>query len=266
IQGYTYMLSSLGSGDKCDLPGLESRIRKKGFVFTLGRIAVGVFGAVFTLGGWILFFSSLREETNLKRKRAMAVTGAYALIIFATLLSVASGISIRYFIVVEFMPFLLLGFWIRFFQKNMPRIFSSRGVSGVILLFVGLNLWTITDAVSAYREGRASTDNVAVYGEVEVMSRYILGQSASSRQVFLAGKSAYLSRYGKPLEYFAKQEGVILGKVHQAKSVSAGAPFFYILKKVSPKNPLPEMVDGFGTTQGATFGNVSILELVRKVE
>lgn len=266
IQGYTYMVSSLGSGDKCNLPGLESRIRKKGFVFTAGRIAVGVFGAIFTVGGLILFLLALKREMDRKRKHALAITGMYALLVFAILLSVSSSISIRYFIVVEFMPFLLLGFWIRFIQKKLPRLSASSWMGIIVLIFVGLNLWTTTEAVMAYRNGTASTDNVAVYGEVEMMSRYMLSHSVGSKQVYLAGKKAYLSRFGKPLEYFAKQDGIVLKKAYKTNMITAEDPFFYIMKKVSAKNPLPEAVKGFETKQSVTFGNVSILQLVRKGE
>jgi hypothetical protein len=266
IQGYTYIISSLGSGDKCNLPGLESRIRKKGIAFTWERIAVGLFGAIFTIGGFILFVSASRKETDRKRKHALVVTGAYAFSIFAILLSVSSSISIRYFIVVEFMPFLFLGFWMRFIQRKVPHLPVSTTLGIVVMIFAGLNLWTTTQAVMAYRNGTASTDNVAAYGEVEDMSRYILERSGGSKQIYLAGKRAYLSRYGKPIEYFGRQQGVVISKAHKPEKMIVNAPFFYVTKRVSAKNSLPSVIDTFETEQSKNFGNISILQLIRKGE
>jgi hypothetical protein len=134
------------------------------------------------------------------------------------------------------------------------------------MIFAGLNLWTTTQAVMAYRNGTASTDNVAAYGEVEDMSRYILERSGGSKQIYLAGKRAYLSRYGKPIEYFGRQQGVVISKAHKPEKMIVNAPFFYVTKRVSAKNSLPSVIDTFETEQSKNFGNISILQLIRKGE
>jgi 4-amino-4-deoxy-L-arabinose transferase-like glycosyltransferase len=264
IQGYTHMITSLGSGDKCNLMKLAGRIEKKGFIASADRIAVGIFGGIFTIGGAVLFFLAWRRETDRKRKQAFSLVGAYALLIFFILLSVSSGISIRYFIVVEFMPFLFLGLWIRFLQQRASHASASRWMFAIVLLFVVSNGWTIISAVRAYRHQVAGTDNVAVLGEVERMSRYVIGHSVGVNHIYLSGKKSYLSRYGKPLEYFAKQQGIAFSKAYKTENIGAGDSFFYVMKKTVGKNALPEVVDGFQTTQATAFGNVSILQLVRK--
>jgi cytoskeletal protein RodZ len=51
---------------------------------------------------------------------------------------------------------------------------------------------------------------------------------------------------------------------YQVENIGAGDSFFYVMKRMGGKNSLPEVVDGFQTTQATAFGNVSILQLVRK--
>lgn len=266
IQGYVHIISSLGSGDKCDLTKLSRQIEKKGIMPNLERILLAVSGAVFMIGGWVLLTFSAFRESDRKRKRALVLTGAYGLIIFAILFSVSSSLSIRYFIVIEFMPFLLLGLWIRFLQKKVWHSVSFSAAGMIILFLAGLNAWTLYGAAIEYRNKTAGTDNIAVFGEVELMSRYILDHSKGSRQIYLSGKKSYLSRYGKPLEYFAKQEGMILSKAYKKENITDDDSFFYITKKISEKKPLPQMVGGFEAVESATFGNVSILRMIRKVE
>ncbi len=263
IQGATYIVSSLGSGDKCNLTGLVSRIEKKGIRSNIERIAIAIFGTIFTLGGFILFGLFIKKEVDPRRKRAFVLVAIYSAIIFLILFSVSSSLSIRYFIAIEFIPFLLAGLWIHFFLYRIHNKFSILCAGLFVATLIFFNVWTIRDAVVAFRNGTASTDNVAYFGEVKQMSEYFLENSKGSGIIYVAGKKAYLSRYGKPLEYFAKQQGVVVSKVYKPEKITADDSFFYIQKHISPEKKIPEVIDGFISEKAQTFGNVTIITLKR---
>lgn len=263
IQGQTYILSSLGSGDKCDLPKIFGRIGKKGLVANAGRIFVGVFGTIFMIGGFILLYRSLRKERDPRRKRDVILVSAYALIVFLILFTVSSNMSIRYFIVIEFMPFLLAGFWMQFFSEKIPRRYLFLFGGSILSLVAAGNLVSLKNAAIEYRGGTAGTNNVAVFGEVENMSHYILTRSTGIKTIALSGKRKYLSRYGKPLEYFGRQQGISISKSYKPEKLKPGESLFYVLKKISKKNTLPEVVKGFKTEESGNFGNMTLLRLTR---
>lgn len=263
IQGETYILSSLGTGDKCDLPKLWSRIEKKGWSANADRAAIALFGLCFTLGGLILFAREVKKEQDHQRRQAFVLVALYSLIIFAILFPVSSSVSIRYFIVVEFVPFLLLGFWIKFILEKVP---GRRAILLAGFLVAGLvvgNLSTIRAAVVAFSHQSASTDNVAYFGEVAALSRCIIDRSPDAKTIHLSGKKAYLSRYGKQLEYFGRQQGVTVSKTYKPDTLNADDPFFYVLKKITKKDTLPEVIKGFQSEEVCTVGNVTILKLGR---
>lgn len=264
IQANTYIISSLGSGDKCNLSKLARQVEKKGVRFNFQKLAIAGFGTVFTVGGFMLFLLYMKKENDLKRKRALTLVVAYCAIFFLILFSVSSKVSMRYFIVIEFIPFLLAGFWIQFVLEKIPNRLSLILAGLFVIALVVFNMFTLKDAVVAFESKTASTDNVAYFGEVEAMSEYLLQNSNGSKIIYLTGKKSYLSRYGKPLEYFAKQQGVALSKAYNKEKVTADTPFFYVTKKSSERSASAEVIKGFVTEKTATFGNVTILKLVRK--
>jgi len=261
IQAYTYIVSSLGSGDKCNLTNLAHRIEKKGIRFNSEKIAIAIFGTIFTLGGFILFWFYTKKEVDVRRKRALILVAVYCAIIFLILFSVSSSVSIRYFIAIEFMPFLLVGLWLHFFLDRTKRMFFSLCGGFFVMMLVVFNISTIRDAVAALENGTASTDNVAYYDEVEKISEYLLEHSNGSQTIYLAGKKSYLSRYGKPLEYFGKQQGVLVSKVYKPERITADDSFFYILKRISLEKKIPEVINGFTSEEAVVFGNVTIITL-----
>ncbi|MFZ2187737.1 MAG: glycosyltransferase family 39 protein [Candidatus Moraniibacteriota bacterium] len=264
IQGSTYIIASLGSGDKCDLTKLVRRIEKRGIAFNMEQIVLATAGSVFVIGGIALFFFYAKKEKDQRRKRAFVLAAAYCVIIFFILLPVSSTVSMRYYIVIEFVPFLLAGLWIRFCLDTIPRKLALLCTGAFVTALTAFNMLTIRNAVIAWSNGIASTDNVAYFGEVEAISRFMLDRSRGSEIIYLTGKKAYVSRYGKPLEYFAKQKGVILSKAYSKDKIMVGDPFFYVTKRASERSRSSEVIKGFITEEQATFGNITIVKLVRK--
>lgn len=265
IQGYTHMVSALGGGDKCDLTKLAGRVEKKGFAFTAGRLTVAAFGFVFVIGGLALLVFSIWNERDALRRRAYVLVAAYMGIVFMILFPVSSSVSIRYFIVVEFVPFLLVGLWIKFFsERERFSRFSVSFAAGLIFFLTISNFSAIRDIVDLHRAGTAGDDNITYYGEVEAMSRYVLANSGGAKTVELAGKASYLSRYGKPLEYFGAQSGVSIEKAHSLGRIGVGEKLFYVTKKIADERHPDEMKKEFFSVQAKNFGNIAIIELSRK--
>lgn len=263
IQGQTYIVSSLGGGDKCDFTKLASRVEKRGWVATLPMTSVALFGTMFTIGGFMLFFRSVRKEKDMRRKRGLVLVAVYSLIVFIILFPVSSSVSIRYFIVIEFLPFLLAGLWLNFLTERLQKRFVLPAVGLFVIALTLCNATSYFGAIRSLVRQSAGTDNVAYFGEVEALSRALLENSQGSKRVYLSGRKSYLSRYGKPLEYFGRQGGVSVSKAYKLADIRPEDAFFYVMKKSERKNTLLEVKKGFATEAAFTVGNVTLLKLGR---
>jgi hypothetical protein len=264
LQATTYIISSLGGGDKCELTNIVSRIETKGWFFNAEKLALIFFGGVFTIGGWSLLCWYFRKNMDMNQKRAFGLMALYSVITFFVLLPISSDPSIRYFIVIEFIPFVLLGLWFRFMFDIFNRQFAIFGITVVSLLLIVLNGWTIGIAAKAFSQGSASTNDFAIYGEVQSMSQYILNHSVAAHVIFLAGRDDYLSRFDDPLNYFMLKEGKVIRDAYHKEDISPQDAFFYITKKDAERIRSTEVIKGFVTEDAATFGNVTIIKLIRK--
>lgn len=266
IQGEMFILTSLGSGDKCDLTKLSNRVTKRGWMVNRSQLAIAGGGAVLVFGGLSLLLWSIRKEQDMRRKRGLVLVAVYSLIVFAILFSVSSSVSIRYFIVIEFVPFLFLGLWLQLLFKRVPYRYALLGAGALVFTIGCFNFQSFRTTIESLRLHAAGDDNVAYFGEVALMSQYVLERSPDAQVIYLSGKASYLSRYGKPLEYFGKQRGVTVSKAYKLNTLTPQDAFFYVVKRITKKDVLPNVRSGFRTVDAFTIGNVSVLQLVREGE
>ncbi len=265
IQGMVYILSAQGGGDKCEFTTLPERIGEKGWLFNLKKVVFIGIGAIFLSGGWALLFWYASKERSRERMYALWLLTTYCLVTFMVLLPVSSAISMRYFIVVEFVPFVLAGFWIRFIGESLRHTrVALASVSLFVFILTALHLQAISMQVHALASGTASTKDFAIFGETKVMSRYILDRSGDAEVIYLHGRTDYLSRFDASLNYFAAQEGKVVRNANHRELIGRDDPFFYIANKGNERLSSKEIIEGFSTEEISVFGNVAIAKIVRK--
>ncbi|HWQ59959.1 MAG TPA: glycosyltransferase family 39 protein [Candidatus Fimivivens sp.] len=256
IQGVAYIATGIGNGDKCDLMNLRSRIASKGIRTNVEDIVIAAIGVLLYVGGSALLVIRARRETDEQKRNFLLLCGSYSLVVFLIFIPVSASVSIRYFIVIAFVPFLFIGLWIRVIADR----FQEKVAKSVCLLamvgFATSNVSSISDAVAKLSDGSASTVDVAVYGEVERMGSYIMDGNVSDREIYLSGGSKYLKRFYMPLKYFAARGGIVLTKVDSERPVDPNVPMYSITKR------RPGTVSsGVDVTLRRDFGNVSIVRV-----
>lgn len=232
IQSGTHMLSSLGNQNDCDFIKIINRIikNKEPYLLLKNKIAP-VFlislSLIFWIGGYLLLFCFLRREHDQNKKNFLLLISVYAIILFCIMLPIINEASIRYFVVLLFLPFIFLGLWMRFIMEKNRKIGLIFYIT-ITTLFLFSNLFTIKATANKYQSKSMNSMDNSTLGEDEIMLNHLIDNSNSSKEIYLAGKNLYLIRFYKPLFYLAEKKGINIIRIFSDKEIRPGIPLFYI--------------------------------------
>ena len=181
----------------------------------------------FSLGGYYLLFKYLfKKETPEKQKIFLAAAAVYNAVAFLIFIPVAGEIGARYFVILLFMPFLLLGLWFKaaaeagWSAKTKKIIF---GFLAAVLLFG--NFFYLRSDILDFKSGKASDGRLSVLSEIVPIADYIADNSGPEKTAILDGERVSMDRFDKALMYLAAEKGV---KISKSKSEEKAIRYFWI--------------------------------------
>ncbi len=226
------------------------------WLFELAMVA----SVLFSIAGYLLVWYGYRREVDPSRKDFLSLFLVYNTVTALFFMPVASHMELRYYVIVFFVPFVLLGCILSFVMEHMPKR-RHPGVLAVVLLLIVLNVAVVWKASTAYREHRASDGDNAILGEVEVMTRYI-ADHAPSKAVAVTGEKAYVRRFFPAFSYLLDRSGIVVSQPKDASDLSEGMVRFDVAAAHSKKRRQPDAVSGDAGTVRKQFGNV-MLTIIR---
>jgi len=247
-----FTISALGSADKCDFLTAKNK----------NAAVDGILGGLLFLGGMGLGIWRLITESDGSKRRFLGLILAYTGLLFIFMVPVAYEITLRYFLILAFLPFVLLGWWLEFLEKKIQK-YGFLFCLTLIVILAGINLRSVQQNFSTLADYTQKTemrnfDNVYL-GELESISRYIVA-NADGQNVFLGGNSNYLFKASKSLAYLTGQSGVKLSQLNKNKN-SAGALVFYLVS-TEAKDKTTRGLDAKYEFLGAeSVGRFSVLKL-----
>jgi 4-amino-4-deoxy-L-arabinose transferase-like glycosyltransferase len=253
-QANLHILSSLGNSEKCDF----FKITQKPFKDKPFLILVSI-GVIFSFLGYGLLLYLWKKEKDSNRKNFLALVFLYGIVSLIAIFPIITQASLRYYIVIFFLPFILLGVWLKFFGqilKGRLRIFL---LSLIILALAFLQLQKIKETYEAHQKGNTSDTRYAIYGEVKEMMEFISQNVDLSEDVYIAGKSEYFSRFYKPFLYFGPEYGVKIKRGDKTKRIEDGAQVIYLQKNTSDEIIRKKTFMNRSVKNHKTFENVSII-------
>jgi 4-amino-4-deoxy-L-arabinose transferase-like glycosyltransferase len=231
-QAQAHMLSALGDKNDPRFIKIVNRIIKDKEPYATWQTKLwpilGIFFSfIFTLGGCFWLFHFWRQEKETNKKDFLGVLILYSGLMFLVMIPIINEASLRYFIVLLFLPFIFLGLWWQFFQQKFGK--SGLVLSVVIFLFLlGTNFYALKERAEDYLAQRTNDVENATLGETRLLTDYILENSAGEKNIYLIGRDFYVIRFYKPLLYLLQKEGANLQRVFSDKEISFGQPLFYI--------------------------------------
>jgi hypothetical protein len=250
VKGNQYIISSLSESDDCKIYNSKNK----------WSILYAIFGAIFFVGGIILFALNFKKEKDQERKYFLGIILSYAILSFLVLIPVANEISMRFFLMLIILPFLLLGFWVKFLQERCKK--QGIYISGLILAILALfNLFTIKNEFIAFASHTAkpggSFEN-ADLKEVELISRYIISNGDGAKTAFIGGNATYLFKFEKSIGYFVKKSGI---ELIPEKKAGVGDNIFRMINSEKYEKTLEEYEKKYEVLGGQLFGRFSIIKI-----
>jgi len=247
-QSSTYILSSYDSSDTCEIKSIMKGLNMQAFLC----------GFTLFFGGLLLAIRALRREKEYERKVFLGLTILFVSILFFLLVPLANEISMRFFLISLFVPFLFLGLWFDFFEEIFPRT-NKIFLFGITLVFVCMNIFFALSSFEEYRsyltDSSAGMDNVLLK-EVETSASFIISESMGAKKVVLTGDKKYIFKAMKSMEYFTKRSGIQI--IEQYKKTDPSLPIFLV---ENTKNKEKILVEEKEVHDFLSFGRFTIFSL-----
>ena len=246
----------------------ETRWNSSG-IFGAIPLAIGLAASViFTLGGYSLLAYFIRREKDTSKKIFLSLLALYTVISFV-MLGVLAGTELtsRYFLIVEFLPFIFLGLWIKFaflkFKKYGPVC-----VFTILALLAILNLYA-TERIFASYEGNAPQNSLSPESvtlvDTEFFYSYITSHASPSEAIAIEDRSGDLFGVKKSITYLDAGHNIKNAPtIRKAKKDSD--PFFSIdLAGVSGQEELGKLeLENYYLAGSETRGRFMIFEFKRQ--
>lgn len=218
VQGNLDIISGYEISDKCS--------------FTFGThikdTLAFLLGMVFVLGGTILGYQYLRKEADTDRKSFLGLVSVFMGVSFFIFLKLAYELSVRFYLILIFLPFILLGFWIQFLKEKFHKRYASILLTASITLIFS-NLFFVQKSFAGlanYGNKGGGDVNVTILSEAEMFSQFIVDNLNSKKDVYLDGNGTFLFKAYKPIKYLAQKSNVNLMLIN--KKTPPTDPYFYI--------------------------------------
>ncbi len=218
IQGNLDIVSGYEISDKCS--------------FKIGSHAndtwAFLLGTIFVVGGSILGVGYIRREKNTDKKSFLLLLSVFTSVTFLVFLKLAFELSVRFYLILIFLPFFLLGFWFQFLrEKFKDKAFYLALVISLILIFS--NLFFVQkyfSELAKYGKGEGGNMDVTILKEAETFSQFILKNSSDTEKVEIDGDGKFLFKAYKPIRYLVGRSHLELTQI--SKKPPLPAQYFYL--------------------------------------
>ena len=188
-----------------------------------------VFGAIiFSLGGYYLVIYELRKEINRDKKIFLKLFLSYVILTFLFFIAWATELSMRFFLILEFVPFLLLGFWLKFLSEKVKKQWISVVIM-LVLSFLCLrkDYLIFKDLQFGGREINGNFEYITL-GEVNFITSYIKNNNNGNKTAYLDAQAGYLFKAFKSLKFIANKFDLELVELDKSINLVSGDRIFYL--------------------------------------
>jgi hypothetical protein len=234
INANAHILTSFGDEDICGYSadmGIVKHIGDKNVSFLSSAYLAGMllFSVIFSLGGYFFLLRKTREERDENKKIFLWIFSAYASLVILFFTIWANELSIRFFLPVSFVPFILLGLWFEFLIKKTGK---EKGVLIVaVLIFTFLNtqkVWaTYHDLQSGGQEINGHFEYITL-GEVNYIAQFMEDNFSGEKQVYIDAQAMYLFKSINSLELAASRYNIKPIQLRKKITLRSGDKIIYL--------------------------------------
>lgn len=251
VQGNVDIISGYEISDTCEFkPGKNK-----------DDLVVFIFGMLFVFGGTILGLRYLKKESNPDKKYFLAIVFVYVATAYVMFILIAFELSMRFYLILMFLPFLLLGFWWKFIKEKI----KYRPI--VLMIFICLLLifsnfyflYKYFNELKSYA-GKGGPIDIMILSDMEEFAKFIVSNSEGISRVYIDGNKEFTFKAYNSIAYLVKRSGVNL--VMTEKGETLPERYFYVSREEKKKELLND--NTIEIIQYKTRGKFTILLLQEK--
>lgn len=236
-----------------------------GIIGTIPVVVGFIVSIIFSIGGYFLLGYFIKREKDFQKKVFLYLIALYAIVSFIALGFLAiTELTSRYFLIVELIPFILFGLWIRFIFIKFKK-YGLKYVLLILTILVALNLYSTKEIFASYAgdnlQNPISLESVTLE-DTEFFYSYIVSHVDSTKTAVIIDKSGDLFGVKRALMYFDNKDGIKeIFDTREARKTTA--TFFSIdLASVSSENELRRVgLKDYYIVDSASHGRFTIFEL-----
>lgn len=213
--------------------------------------------------GYFLWFRSMRRETNRERKKDLGVLALFFGSILFIYIPFGAEVSLRYFILLAPVPFMLLGFFI---EAILHTRFTYLKRIVFLLIFV-LATYNIFFSIQTFQTFARDVSGSMIDGnmkQTEEMMAYIAKQSGYSKKIQVGGQKVYLGRFAKRIAYFSRDFGIEIIPLDKDNTLDGTIPLFVAYDGTLKKCERGSPYKGYGKIESCKYiDGVILLEMVQ---
>jgi len=187
-----------------------------------------IIAIIFSLGGYYLMFRKFKEENEPRKKFLAKLIASYVVVTFLFFIIWANELSMRFFLILEFVPFILLGFWLDFIWKKTNKHWLAIMIVAVISVF---NLQKNYSVFHDLQFGGREINNDFEYltlGEANFIANFIKNNNEGEKTAHIDAQAGYLFKSFRSLRYIAQKSDIALIELGAETKLESGSRLFYL--------------------------------------
>lgn len=227
-------LGEVGEKSACQFfDGSDFKKLKKngGEVGSWGKLLLFVISYAFSIGGYAFLFYAYKKEKEERKKNFLTLVFIFNFVLMGFIFLMADEITLRYFIMLAFVPFIFLGFWLEYVSrfKKIQKVI----IYVAVLILLAANFWAIKDAAIIWSQ---KSDMIyGSLGQMEKIAAYVIGNSSASKKIQIYGPGSDLERFANRLGYFTSEKGIEVLQLDKKSEIDWSLPVFAVINGSSEK-------------------------------
>lgn len=209
--------------------GEYKRMKKSENIIELaGKLLLLVISYLFSIGGYVFLFFSYKSCADAGKKNFILVVSIFILSLMIFIFLVAQEITLRYFILLSFVPYIFLGLWMKHII-NFKKI-GKPLITIIAIILLAFNVLAIKKSFTYW-----SQDGDVVDGsldQVRNVADYIVRSSHSGKIQIYSSKNEF-GRFKNRISYFTDKAGIEIFELDKKSEVDWSIPVVAVINKSS---------------------------------
>lgn len=207
-------------------------------------------------GGFVGFVFTIFRRSSGQRRRLLALIGSFTGLSFLLFLPLGDEINIRFFIILLFLPYVLIGLLVEPFlarQAFRPIVLIGFAILTAVLLFTNLRASFVTYDLSDYRAADSAYGGISL-GEARALADFVRETSS--------GTPASLLRFefARSVRYLVERTGMPFPEYDHSEATPDSYAFI-METTASKKTDLSDYSNRFDIVSTARFGRFTVTAL-----